>query len=73
MHYPEWAPNVLVDRLKNKADPDKKFKVRDPDAIISDMQQRGELNNITNENIEALCVRTYTGDLFFSGSQMMKR
>ena len=53
MKYPEWAPPSLVERHKNRMDsnsPDRKFKTRDPDAIVADAAQKHE--GMTEDNIE---------------------
>lgn len=54
MNYPEWAPQILVDRHKKRTDsnlPDGKFNPHDPETIIADVIQKHE-GNITEENIE---------------------
>lgn len=53
MNYPEWAPQMLVERHKSRVDsnaPERKFKTRDPDAIVADAAQKHE--GMTEENIE---------------------
>jgi hypothetical protein len=66
MKYPEWAPQILVERHKNRADsnsPERKFKTHDPETIVSDMQNRNG-GNITEKNIESLRRSLYRRSLF---------
>lgn len=65
MNYPEWAPEILVERYKSRTDsdsPERKFKTRDPETIIADVMQRhGE--NITEENVENIRRTLYRNSL----------
>lgn len=53
MKYPEWAPPILVERHKSRLDsksPERKFKTRDPDAIVAEAAK--EYEGMTEESIE---------------------
>jgi len=67
MKYPEWAPSILVERHKSRLDsksPERKFKTRDPDAIVAEAAQKHEgMNEESIENYRRYLYRTSLGFL----------
>ena len=61
MKYPEWAPKTLVEQHKRRTEGDqseRKFKTRDPESIIADINQKHG-RDLTESNAEDIRRKLY--------------